>query len=168
MGRGGLRELQRRMSEQALAHSDAERARDAAMRDNGLLREAVAQLEQQLRELSAALAQLTGREGELRRGLIEAHDQLLRRDAELDEARRDVTGLRAEVARLEEIGRGDRAWSAEQARRSSTSSASSTRCAPGRRSAGSSAVACASPGPCRRARDHRGRTPGSAAPTAAW
>jgi 2-polyprenyl-3-methyl-5-hydroxy-6-metoxy-1,4-benzoquinol methylase len=122
MGRGGLRELQRRMSEQALAHTDAERARDAALRENEQLRAAVDRLEQQLRELSAALAQITGREGELRRGLIEAHDQLLRRDAEIEDARREAAGarhdaalLRADVDRLEELGRGDRAWSAEQA-----------------------------------------------------
>lgn len=80
MGRDGLREVQRRMREQAVARSDAE------------LR--LAHVEAQAKELAVALAQVSGREGELRRALVDAHDQLLR---------------------LEELGRGDRAWSAEQA-----------------------------------------------------
>jgi 2-polyprenyl-3-methyl-5-hydroxy-6-metoxy-1,4-benzoquinol methylase len=104
MGRPGLRELQRRMRDLAIAASDAERERDG-------LRALVHNLELQL----ADLAQIAAREGELRRSLVDAHDQLLRRDAELERVVGELELLRAETGRLEELRRGDRAWSEEQA-----------------------------------------------------
>jgi 2-polyprenyl-3-methyl-5-hydroxy-6-metoxy-1,4-benzoquinol methylase len=61
MEREGLRELQRQLREVAELRLKAER----------------------VAELEKALAEIGGREGGLRRALIEAHDQLLRRDAEL-------------------------------------------------------------------------------------
>jgi 2-polyprenyl-3-methyl-5-hydroxy-6-metoxy-1,4-benzoquinol methylase len=58
-------------------------------------------------ELESALAEIGGREGELRRALIDAHDQLLRRDAELDAMRKgavnhekDLENVRAELDRV--------------------------------------------------------------------
>jgi SAM-dependent methyltransferase len=55
-------------------------------------------------ELEGALAAIGGREGELRRSLIDAHDQLLRRDAELDSVRKaaatDLENVRAELDRV--------------------------------------------------------------------
>jgi 2-polyprenyl-3-methyl-5-hydroxy-6-metoxy-1,4-benzoquinol methylase len=58
-------------------------------------------------ELERTIAQISGREGELRRALIEAHDQLLRRDHEIEnyeqEAQRreaELNGLRTEVVGL--------------------------------------------------------------------
>jgi 2-polyprenyl-3-methyl-5-hydroxy-6-metoxy-1,4-benzoquinol methylase len=65
MGREGLREIQARLRELAELRLAASRTV----------------------ELERALAELAGREGELRRSMIDAHDQLLRRDSEL--ARRD-------------------------------------------------------------------------------
>jgi len=65
MEREGLRELQRRLREVAELRLKAER----------------------VDELERALAEISGREGELRRALIESHDQLLRRDAELEAMR---------------------------------------------------------------------------------
>jgi 2-polyprenyl-3-methyl-5-hydroxy-6-metoxy-1,4-benzoquinol methylase len=73
MRQDGLREIQARLRE--LAELRLAAARTA--------------------ELESALAAIAGREGELRRGLIDAHDQLLRRDAEME-------GLREEAARREE------------------------------------------------------------------
>jgi 2-polyprenyl-3-methyl-5-hydroxy-6-metoxy-1,4-benzoquinol methylase len=65
MEREGLRELQQRLREVAELRLKAER----------------------VDELEQALAEISGREGELRRALIESHDQLLRRDAELEAMR---------------------------------------------------------------------------------
>jgi SAM-dependent methyltransferase len=72
MSRPGLREIQARMRELAE------------------LREVTVEVEAlhgRIAELEGALAAIGGREGELRGALIEAHDQLLRRDAELDSLR---------------------------------------------------------------------------------
>lgn len=84
MGRDGLRELQRRLREQAGASADLLRA------------------EAQVQELGAALAQVVGREGELRRSLVEAHDQLLAQGE-----------VRDELERERELRSGDQAWGAE-------------------------------------------------------
>jgi O-antigen biosynthesis protein len=65
MEREGLRELQRRLREIAELRLKAER----------------------VDELEKALAEISGREGELRRALIESHDQLLARDTELEALR---------------------------------------------------------------------------------
>ena len=72
----GLRELQRYMRE--LAGVRASHAQ-------------VVELEQasqaRIAELESAFAMVSEREGELRRSLVDAHDQLLRRDAELERLR---------------------------------------------------------------------------------
>jgi 2-polyprenyl-3-methyl-5-hydroxy-6-metoxy-1,4-benzoquinol methylase len=72
MERDGLRELQRRLREVAELRVAAER----------------------VGELEKSLAAISGREADLRRGLIEAHDQLLRKDAELVILRKDVETYR--------------------------------------------------------------------------
>jgi 2-polyprenyl-3-methyl-5-hydroxy-6-metoxy-1,4-benzoquinol methylase len=58
-------------------------------------------------ELESALAAIGGREGELRRALIDSHDQLLRRDAQIDALRKgsanhekDMENVRAELDRV--------------------------------------------------------------------
>jgi O-antigen biosynthesis protein len=63
MTREGLREIQARLRELAELRIDAARTT----------------------ELEQKIAEIGGREGELRRALIEAHDQLLRRDAQIEE-----------------------------------------------------------------------------------
>jgi len=73
MQREGLREIQLRLRELAELRIAAERTA----------------------ELESALAAIGGREGELRRALIDAHDQLLRRDTEL-EALREAGARREE------------------------------------------------------------------------
>jgi O-antigen biosynthesis protein len=71
----GMRELQSRMRDLALA-------KDAAEQELALVRkQAVPRIE----ELEEALAAISGREGEIRAALIEAHDQLLRRDEQVEE-----------------------------------------------------------------------------------
>ncbi len=72
MEREGLRELQRRLREIAELRLEADEMRRKADR---------------VGELEKALAEISGREGELRRALIESHDQLLARDAELEAMR---------------------------------------------------------------------------------
>jgi predicted nucleic acid-binding Zn-ribbon protein len=53
-----------------------------------------------------ALAALAEREAQIRRALIDAHDQLLRRDEEIEDLRAEVTTRDGEVAALrEEVGR---------------------------------------------------------------
>jgi 2-polyprenyl-3-methyl-5-hydroxy-6-metoxy-1,4-benzoquinol methylase len=75
MEREGLRELQRRLREVAELRHLAGRAG----------------------ELEAKLAKIAGREGELRRALIDAHDQLLRRDAEIEGLHKDAQRRDAEI-----------------------------------------------------------------------
>lgn len=72
----GLREMQRRML--ALAHENA--------RLRGL--------EPDLRKLQESLAAITSREGQLRSSLIDVHEQLLRRDEELNRLREQVMPLK--------------------------------------------------------------------------
>lgn len=76
MSRPGLREIQARMRELA----ELREVRDEVETLNG-----------RIAELEGALAAIGGREGELRGALIEAHDQLLRRDAQLDSDRREMS-----------------------------------------------------------------------------
>jgi 2-polyprenyl-3-methyl-5-hydroxy-6-metoxy-1,4-benzoquinol methylase len=71
----GMRELQSRMRDLALA-------KDAAEQELALLRK---QAVPRIQELEEALAAIGGREGEIRAALIEAHDQLLRRDEQVEE-----------------------------------------------------------------------------------
>lgn len=68
----GMREMQRRLREIAELRLEADELRRKAER---------------VGELETALAEMSGREGELRRALIESHDQLLARDAELETLR---------------------------------------------------------------------------------
>ena len=78
MERDGLRELQRRLREVAELRVAAQR----------------------VGELEKSLAAISGREAELRRGLIEAHDQLLRKDTDIENLRSELTLQRI---RLESI-----------------------------------------------------------------
>jgi 2-polyprenyl-3-methyl-5-hydroxy-6-metoxy-1,4-benzoquinol methylase len=68
MEREGLRELQRRLREVAELRLAAER----------------------VGELEKSLAAISGREADLRRGLIEAHDQLLRKDVDIDNLHKEL------------------------------------------------------------------------------
>jgi O-antigen biosynthesis protein len=72
MEREGLRELQRRLREVAELRVAAER----------------------VGELEKSLAAISGREADLRRGLIEAHDQLLRKDVDIENLRKELTTQR--------------------------------------------------------------------------
>jgi O-antigen biosynthesis protein len=74
MPRKGLREVQRRLREVSELRLRAKRAE----------------------ELDRKLAEIAGREAELRRALIEAHDQLLRRD-------RQIAEMTVQVRRIERI-----------------------------------------------------------------
>lgn len=87
MPRAGLRELQRQLRETVEERDEARR-----------------ELEQVRAELAAKsgierqFALVSGREAELRRSLVDAHDQLLRRDAEMERAgRRRVEELQDEL-----------------------------------------------------------------------
>lgn len=99
MARAGLREVQRQLRELARERDETEleleRMRAAADR---------------AAELEAAFAEMSGREGQLRHSLIEAHDQLLRRDADLDRAKRRLAELEHEV----EYAGGQIAWRDEE------------------------------------------------------
>lgn len=92
MARDGLREIQRRLHEVAELRLVAAR----------------------VTELEKTLAAIGDREGELRRALIEAHDQLLRRDEEIDRVRADTAEAQrareaeTEAARAEALQLGVR------------------------------------------------------------
>lgn len=75
MEREGLREIQRRLRELAELRVKAAR----------------------VEELEKAMAEIGGREGELRRALIDAHDQLLRRDTALEEMHEQAVRRDAEL-----------------------------------------------------------------------
>jgi SAM-dependent methyltransferase len=92
----GLQEIQARLRELPQLHEHLEE-----------LRECKEEAEGRVAELEGVLAEIGGREGELRRALIDAHDQLLRRDAELDAMRKgavnhekDLENVRAELDRV--------------------------------------------------------------------
>lgn len=78
MSREGLREVQARLRELA----GLREARDRVI------------------ELEGALAAIGGREGELRRALIDAHDQLLRRDAEIEAAQKVIVGKDIDIENI--------------------------------------------------------------------
>jgi O-antigen biosynthesis protein len=78
MEREGLREIQARLRE--LAELRAAAARTA--------------------ELERTMAEIVGREGELRQALIEAHDQLLRRDAEIEDLHKGARRRDEEITRV--------------------------------------------------------------------
>lgn len=88
MSRPGLREIQARLRELAELRESSGEVDE--------LKEVVRDQEGRITELEGALAEIGGREGELRRALIEAHDQLLRRDAELESVR-EVAGRAIEA-----------------------------------------------------------------------
>ena len=85
----GLRETQRRMRE--LAHENARLRENAA----------------NVRDLQQALAAIASREGQLRGNLIDAHEQLLQRDLELDRLRTEILPLARlfDTIRANPIGR---------------------------------------------------------------
>jgi chromosome segregation ATPase len=74
-----------------LAHTNAE-----LVEDNARLRQA----EPELRKLQEAFAAIASREGQLRSALIDAHDQLLRRDEEIRRLREQPATVRALRNRL--------------------------------------------------------------------
>ena len=78
MEREGLRELQRRLREVAELRLVAGRAA----------------------ELEKSLAAIAGREAELRRALIDAHDQLLRRDADIEKLHAELLAQQVRVDRI--------------------------------------------------------------------
>lgn len=98
----GMRELQGRMRDLALA-------KDAAEQELALVRK---QAVPRIQELEKALAAISGREGQVRVALIEAHDQILRRDEQIEELTgklrrlqddlRDAQNAKDEQARLQE------------------------------------------------------------------
>lgn len=86
----GMRNLQERMRVQALAQDAARREVEDIRRELDATRQQVDELHAQLngergeRELlDAQMASIAAREGELRAALVDAHDQVLRRDEEL-------------------------------------------------------------------------------------
>jgi hypothetical protein len=85
MPQEGLREIQARLHELV-------RLRAAAARTE--------ELEARTEELEQRLAEIGGREGELRRSLIEAHDQLLRRDTLIDELSQEALRRDEEIVRV--------------------------------------------------------------------
>lgn len=92
MSRPGLREIQGRMRELAELREVSDE---------------VEVLNTRIAEMEAAMAAIGGREGELRRALIDAHDQLLRRDAEIESMHqaalardKDLDNVRAELDRV--------------------------------------------------------------------
>jgi O-antigen biosynthesis protein len=89
----GMRELQSRLREQALA-------RDAAERELAMLRE---QATPRIRELEEALAAISGREGQVRIALIEAHDQILRRDEQVVELNEKLSNHQQEAKELKRL-----------------------------------------------------------------
>ncbi|MBS1844829.1 MAG: methyltransferase domain-containing protein, partial [Actinobacteria bacterium] len=96
MPEAGLREIQARLRELAELR---ETSREIDERDR------------RIRQLETAITEIGGREGELRRALIDAHDQLLRRDGEIEMMQknerdmqraydRDLGNVRAELDRV--------------------------------------------------------------------
>lgn len=99
MSEAGLREIQARLRELA-------ELREVTGEVEALNR-VVDEREKRIAELESTIAEVGGREGELRRALIEAHDQLLRRDAEIESMQKaqagrdqDIENVRAELDRV--------------------------------------------------------------------
>ncbi len=87
----GLRELQGRLHDQALAKDETER-------ELAHLRQ---QVTPRIEELEQALAAISGREGEVRTALVEAHDQILRRDEEIERLKSELGDLHEQLVRLD-------------------------------------------------------------------
>ena len=93
----GLREVQHRLHALAEAKDVAGRAKDAAEHQLGVVLPRTRELEDELRVI-------LGREAQLTASLIETHDQVLRRDEEIErlqEELRDVMSARDRVEELE-------------------------------------------------------------------
>lgn len=97
----GLRALQSRLRRLAEQVADYEQTKQKLEAENARLREENATIRQrELRELQQALAAISSREGQLRSALLDAHEQLLARDQELDELRAEILPLRRLFDRL--------------------------------------------------------------------
>jgi O-antigen biosynthesis protein len=103
MSESGLREIQARLRELAELREVTGEVERLSL--------AIDEREGRIGELEAAIAEIGGREGELRRALIDAHDQLLRRDGEIETMQRneedmqraydrDLGNVRAELDRV--------------------------------------------------------------------
>jgi DNA repair exonuclease SbcCD ATPase subunit len=79
----GLREVQRRLHEQAFELARLERELSLASSQRQQLEAQLAEHKHALAELEHALAGISAREGEVRAALIDSHDLALRRDEEL-------------------------------------------------------------------------------------
>jgi hypothetical protein len=121
LGRPGMRAVQARLRELAAAAADAERERDvaradlqaaerAAVEERHAMEQRLRQAEERIEELSSAFAEVSKRDGELRRALVDAHDQLLRRDREVDDLEGRLVSAETERDRLEVLREGDRDW----------------------------------------------------------
>jgi 2-polyprenyl-3-methyl-5-hydroxy-6-metoxy-1,4-benzoquinol methylase len=97
MVREGLREVQLRLREVAELRAAAARVPDLEKTVDEIdgLRLAAGRTA----ELEKVLAEIGDREGELRSALIDAHDQLLRRDAEIERLTSDVKKVHSEAER---------------------------------------------------------------------
>lgn len=93
----GMRELQSRLREQAL-------------RTDLVKGELERKLEPRIHELEQALAEIAAREGQVRVALIEAHDQILRRDEQME----DLTGKLKRLQRGLKEAEEERASTREQ------------------------------------------------------
>jgi 2-polyprenyl-3-methyl-5-hydroxy-6-metoxy-1,4-benzoquinol methylase len=103
----GLRELQRRLYANAEAKDAAEHRLAVAqprlreLEDAAEHRLAVAQ--PRLRELEDALTSIAGREAQLTASLIDAHDQVLRRDEEVERLQDKLRGMSSAADRVKEL-----------------------------------------------------------------
>jgi 2-polyprenyl-3-methyl-5-hydroxy-6-metoxy-1,4-benzoquinol methylase len=85
----GMREVQRKLREQALARDEAEVANERELA--------------RLRELEEAMTEIASREGQVRTALIDAHDQILRRDEQIDELGEEIEKLERDTGELEQL-----------------------------------------------------------------
>jgi 2-polyprenyl-3-methyl-5-hydroxy-6-metoxy-1,4-benzoquinol methylase len=100
----GLREVQHRMHALAEAKDVASRARDVASRARDVAEHQLGIVLPRTRELEDELRVILGREAQLTASLIEAHDQVLRRDEEIERLQdelRDVISVRDRVEELD-------------------------------------------------------------------
>lgn len=99
MARDGLRELQKRLRELVVANETTAAETERELRELSELRTAAARTAARTAELEQAVAAIAGREGELRQALIEAHDQLLRRDGQLERLNQEIERYEAAAQR---------------------------------------------------------------------
>lgn len=105
----GVRHFQRRLREQALAVDDARKELAQVRRELAHVRdeEIPARDEEfqaqalQTEELRTALASLSAREGQIRSRLVDAHDQVLRRDQQIEEMNGELERLQARIVELD-------------------------------------------------------------------